>query len=141
MEALVHHDLDALVKDERIIRHWKKIKAIRTNAQYIVDLAAEHGSAATYFAKYPATDYVGLLGDIRKRASFLGGTTGQYFLREMGKESFILSRDVVAALRREIAGLFPGLVPALLDAVRVVGLVHPEYRLSFSGHDRPGRGL
>ena len=96
-------DLDVLLRDKRIIRHWKKIKAIRTNAQYIVDLAAEHGSAATYFAKYPATDYVGLLGDIRKRASFLGGTTGQYFLREMGKESFILSRDVVAALRREKA--------------------------------------
>ncbi len=94
-------DLDVLVRDERIIRHWKKIKAIRANAQYVVDLAAEHGSAATYFAHFPATQYADLLADIRKRASFLGGTTGQYFLREMGKDSFILSRDVVAALRRE----------------------------------------
>lgn len=94
-------DLDVLVKDERIIRHWKKLKAIRTNAQYVVDLEAEHGSAAKYFAHYPTTDYIGLLGDLKKRASFLGGTTGQYFLREMGKDSFILSRDVVAALKRE----------------------------------------
>lgn len=30
-------DLDVLVKDERIIRHWKKLKAIRVNAQYVVD--------------------------------------------------------------------------------------------------------
>ena len=94
-------DLDVLVKDARIIRHWKKLKAIRANAQYVVDVAAEHGSAAKYFARYPSTEYIGLLDEIRKRASFLGGTTGQYFLREMGKDSFILSRDVVAALTRE----------------------------------------
>jgi len=94
-------DLDVLVKDARIIRHWKKLKAIRSNAQYVVDLAAEHGSAAKYFANYPGNEYIGLLADMKKRASYLGGTTGQYFLREMGKDSFILSRDVIAALERE----------------------------------------
>lgn len=99
-------DLDVLMKDPRVIRHWRKLQAIRTNAQYLVELAAEHGTAAKYFAQYPSTDYVGLLGDLRKRAAFLGGTTGQYFLREMGKDSFILSKDVVAALQRE--GVFTG---------------------------------
>jgi 3-methyladenine DNA glycosylase Tag len=99
-------DLDVLMKDKRVIRHWRKLQAIRTNAQYLVDLAAEHGTAAKYFAQYPATNYVGLLEDLRKRAAFLGGTTGQYFLREMGKDSFILSKDVVAALQRE--GVFTG---------------------------------
>jgi len=94
-------DLDVLVKDERIIRHWKKLKAIRSNAQFVVDLAAEHGSAAKYFAHYPSSEYIGLLDALKKRASFLGGTTGQYFLREMGKDSFVLSRDVIAALKRE----------------------------------------
>ena len=94
-------DLDVLMKDESIIRHWRKLKAIRTNAQYVVDLAAEHGTAARYFAEYASTEYIDLLADIKIRASFLGGTTGQYFLREMGKDSFILSRDVVAALKRE----------------------------------------
>lgn len=94
-------DLDVLMKDERIIRHWRKLKAIRSNAQYVVDLAAEHGTAAAYFANYPSTEYIDLLNDIKTRASFLGGTTGQYFLREMGKDSFILSKDVVSALKRE----------------------------------------
>lgn len=94
-------DLDALMKDTRIIRHWRKLKAIRSNAQYLVDLAAEHGTAAKYFAHFPSTEYIGLLGDIKARGAFLGGTSGQYFLRELGKDSFILSRDVVAALRRE----------------------------------------
>ena len=94
-------DLDTLMKDARVIRHWRKLQAIRANAQYLVDLAAEHGTAAKYFACYPSSDYVGLLADMKIRAAFLGGTTGQYFLREMGKDSFILSRDVVTALRRE----------------------------------------
>ena len=94
-------DLDALVKDPRVIRAWRKLKAIRANAQYIVDLAAEHGSAARYFADYPSTQYIDLLDDMKTRGSYLGGTSAQYFLREMGKDSFILSRDVTAALRRE----------------------------------------
>ena len=94
-------ELERFLKDERIIRHWRKLKAIRSNAQYLVDLAEEHGSAATYFANYPSNRYVELLADMKQRGAFLGGVTGQYFLREIGKDSFILSRDVVAALRRE----------------------------------------
>jgi len=94
-------DLDMLVKDPRVIRQWRKLKAIRANAQYIVDLAADHGSAAKHFANYPSTDYIHLLDEFKKRGAYLGGTTAQYFLRRMGKDSFILSRDVVAALQRE----------------------------------------
>ena len=71
------------------------------NWSVIVDLAAEHGTAAKYFGNYPSADYVGLLGDLKKRAAYLGGTTGQYFLRELGKDSFILFKDVIAALSRE----------------------------------------
>ncbi len=94
-------DLDVLVKDPRVIRQWRKLKAIRANAQYVVDLAADHGSAASYFASCLSTEYIGLLADMKKRGSHLGGTSAQYFLREMGKDSFILSRDVTAALKRE----------------------------------------
>lgn len=94
-------DLDRLVKDPRVIRQWKKLKAIRSNARYLVDLAAEHGTAAQYFADFPSTEYIGLLDDMKKRGSYLGGTTAQYFLRRMGKDSFVLSKDVTAALARE----------------------------------------
>lgn len=94
-------DLDLLVRDPRVIRQWKKLKAIRHNAHYLVELADEHGSAAKYFADFPAANFIMLLADMKQRGSFLGGTTAQYFLRRMGKDSFILSRDVVAALARE----------------------------------------
>ena len=62
---LSDEDLDALLRDERVIRHWRKLKAIVANAQYLVALAGEHGTAARYFAYYPSTEYVGLLADIR----------------------------------------------------------------------------
>ena len=93
--------LDTLMQDTRVIRHWRKLKAIVANASYVLELSEEHGSAGRYFARYPSREYIGLLTDIRKRGAFLGGTSGQYFLREMGRDSFILSRDVVAALTRE----------------------------------------
>ena len=94
-------DLDVLMKDKRVIRQWRKLKATRHNAQFIVDLAQEHGSAAKYFAQSPSSAYVDLLGTLKARAAWLGGTTAQYFLRGMGKDSFILSTDVVKALQRE----------------------------------------
>jgi 3-methyladenine DNA glycosylase Tag len=94
-------DFDRLLRDKRIIRHATKILAVRDNATFLCGLAEEHGSAARFFAEWPAEDYVGLLLLLKKRAARLGGNSAQYFLRAMGKDSFILSRDVVAALLRE----------------------------------------
>jgi 3-methyladenine DNA glycosylase Tag len=94
-------DLDRLATDTRIVRQWRKIAATRRNARFVVDLAAEHGSAARFFARWPDDDFVGLLEVLKREAAWMGGTSAQYFLRDMGKDSFILSRDVVAALIRE----------------------------------------
>lgn len=93
-------DQDRLLQDVRIVRHAKKIEAVRDNAIFLRDLAAETGSAARVIADWPAADYVGLLETLKARAARMGGTTAQYFLRGIGKESFILSRDVTAALIR-----------------------------------------
>jgi 3-methyladenine DNA glycosylase Tag len=94
-------DLDALLKDKSIVRNGAKIRSVADNATFLRDLAAEHGTAANAFANWPTTDYAGLLTMLKKRASRLGGTSGQYFLRTMGVDSFVLSRDVVRALIRE----------------------------------------
>lgn len=96
-------DWDAYMKDTRIVRNGQKIKAVMENAQFVVDTAKEHGSFAKFIADWPEDDLVGLWAYLKKRGSRLGGNTGQYFLRFMGKDSFILSQDVVAALRN--AGL------------------------------------
>jgi 3-methyladenine DNA glycosylase Tag len=91
-------DLSRLIKDTRIVRHEKKILSVVANARLLCELADEHGSAAAAFARWPSTAYVELLELIKKRGSRLGGTSGQYFFRSMGKDSFVLSRDVCAAL-------------------------------------------
>ncbi|WP_305989223.1 DNA-3-methyladenine glycosylase I [Roseibium sp. MMSF_3544] len=98
---LPDEDFEALTKDTRIVRNGAKIKAVQDNALFLKDLAAEHGSAAKFFADYPAEDQIGLMELMKKRGSRLGGTTGQLALRFMGKESFILTGDVVNALMRE----------------------------------------
>lgn len=91
-------DFDRHLANKSIIRHAKKILSIRDNAVFLSDLAKEHGSAAKAFANWPLDDHIGLLALMKKRGSRLGGMTGQYALRFLGRESFILSQDVVAAL-------------------------------------------
>ena len=91
-------DFDRHLANKAIIRHAKKILSIRDNAVFLSDLAKEHGSAARAFANWPAEDHVGLLALMKKRGARLGGMTGQYALRFLGRESFILSQDVVTAL-------------------------------------------
>lgn len=88
---------DALLSDSRVIRSGAKIAAIRDNA---ATLRAQPGMGR-HVADWPATDFAGLIGWLSRDFSRLGGTTGQYLMRFMGKESFILSRDVLARLREE----------------------------------------
>ncbi|MEM8814164.1 MAG: DNA-3-methyladenine glycosylase I [Pseudomonadota bacterium] len=94
-------DLDRLASDKRIVRNAQKIRTVRDNAVFLADLAREKGSAGAVFAEWPAADFIGLLDLLKKRGSRLGGTSAQYFLRFMGRDSLILSRDVTAALIRE----------------------------------------
>lgn len=94
-------ELDRLIGDASIIRNGSKIKSAMDNARFLVDLADEHGAAGPFFAHWPDADYIGLLDLLKKRGSRLGGNTGAYVLRSMGKPAFVLSKDVVAALIRE----------------------------------------
>lgn len=90
---------EGLTGDTRIVRHPQKIMAVRGNAQFVADIAGEHGSFGKFLAAWPSSDQVGLLDLFAKRGVRLGGRTGQYFLRFIGKDSFLASMDVVACLR------------------------------------------
>ena len=87
-----------LTRDPRIVRNGAKIMAVRDNAKFVTEIAAEHGSFGKFLVAWPATDQVGLLELLDKRGARLGNT-GQYFLRFIGWDGFVLSRDVVACLR------------------------------------------
>lgn len=94
-------DIARLVSDERIVRNGQKITATVKNAQFVQEIASEHGGFGAFLAGWPASDQTGLLEVFAKRASRLGGSTGQYFLRFSGWDAFIVSGDVVKALIRE----------------------------------------
>jgi 3-methyladenine DNA glycosylase Tag len=89
---------DRLMQNRGVVRNGAKIKAVQTNAKFLLELKAEHGSAARFFADWPDSDYVGLLDVLKKRASHLGGDAAGRFLRTIGKPAFITSPDMVAAL-------------------------------------------
>lgn len=96
--AMSDEDLDTHLKNRAIVRNAAKIISVRDNARFLVDLAAEHGSAAAFFAAWPDDDFVGLLEVMKKRAARLSGETAMRLFRWMGKASFITTRDVSAAL-------------------------------------------
>lgn len=96
--AMSDEDFDALLKNAAIVRNAAKILSVRDNARFLRDLAAEHGSAAAFFAAWPDDDFAGLIELMKKRASRLSGETAMRLFRFMGKASFITSRDVTAAL-------------------------------------------
>jgi len=93
-------EIEELVNDPRVVRHRAKIESICANARWMVRIAAEHGSFAKYLADWPEDDMVGLWEELKKSGSRLGGMTGPFFLRQIGKDTFLLSPDVVKALRR-----------------------------------------
>lgn len=90
---------DEIAADARIVRNGQKIRAVAANARFIADVAIEHGSFARFIADWPTSDLVSLFELLKKRGSRLGGNTGQRFLRNVGKDTFVLSSDVVRCLR------------------------------------------
>ncbi|MDX8529383.1 DNA-3-methyladenine glycosylase I [Mesorhizobium sp. VK25A] len=88
-----------LASDSRIVRNPQKIKSVRDNAAFVDRVSKEHGSFGKFIAGWPADDQVGLTAYLAKHGSRLGGNTGQYFLRWLEWDTFVVSADMAAALR------------------------------------------
>ncbi len=93
--------LEQLMQNPQIIRHFGKIKATRANAMMVHELAQVHGSFAAWLAQWPSSEIIGLWKYLQKQGSHLGGNSGAYFLRMVGKDTFILTDDVIAALKAQ----------------------------------------
>lgn len=96
--SLSPQEWESYLQDERIVRNWQKIETVFTNANMVHEVSEEHGGFGTFFAAWPASDQVGLLEFLKKNGARLGGQTAQYFIRFIGKDGFITSNDVIAAL-------------------------------------------
>src|SRR5271169_2287177 len=99
VRAMSDEALEALLGDTRVIRHWGKLKSVRDNAAAMIALSEEHGSFGAWLADWPGTEVVGLWEGLAKRFSQMGGNSGPTFLRMVGKDTFILTPSVIAALK------------------------------------------
>ncbi|MGH8435209.1 MAG: DNA-3-methyladenine glycosylase I, partial [Pseudomonas sp.] len=93
--------LERLMQDARLIRHLGKLKSVPRNAQFVLDVAKEKGSFGALIAEWPVTDIVGLWKYLAKHGSQLGGLSAPRFLRMVGKDTFIPTDDMVAALKAQ----------------------------------------
>ena len=109
-EVFWRFDVDALLmmspeqveraaSDERIVRNYKKVQTVQANALMIREVAEQHGSFSQFVANWPNDDIVGLWAYLKKHGARLGGNTGPYALRVLGKDTFLLSRDCESYLR------------------------------------------
>jgi 3-methyladenine DNA glycosylase Tag len=95
--------LERKAADPKIIRNFNKVKTIKANAQMIFEEQqnpdSEHKTFARFIANWPCDNMIGLWAYLKNEGQRLGGNTGPYALRALGKDTFILSRDVEAYLR------------------------------------------
>jgi len=91
--------LERKASDPKIIRNFTKVKTIKANAQMIFEQQQQGHSFAEFIANWPTDDIIGLWAYLKKHGQRLGGNTGPYALRALGKDTFILSRDVEAYFR------------------------------------------
>jgi 3-methyladenine DNA glycosylase Tag len=91
--------LEKKAQDPKIIRNFNKVKTIKANAQMMFEEQQSGHSFAEFIANWPSEDIIGLWQYLKKNGQRLGGNTGPYALRTLGKDTFILSRDVEAYFR------------------------------------------
>jgi len=126
--------IDRFSQNPRIIRNRQKVISVQENARFLVELAKEHGGFGKFISRWPSQDLIGLLAYMKKHGSRLGGMTGQRVLRNMGRDTFIVTGDVTRCLQR--AGVDIGDNPT---SKRELGLIqnvfnqwHEESGLAYS---------
>ncbi|MEM8849998.1 MAG: DNA-3-methyladenine glycosylase I [Pseudomonadota bacterium] len=104
---------DTLVGDPAIVRHAQKIRSVADNARFVTGKAG----FGAWVAGFGPDRYADLLLAMKAEGARLGGTTGQYFLRFRGVDSWILSRDVSARLIAE--GVVDAVTPSKKTALAI----------------------
>jgi 3-methyladenine DNA glycosylase Tag len=126
--------IDRFASDPRIIRNRQKVLSVQPNARYILDMAGEHGSFGRFVAQWPTNDLIGLFGHMKRHGSRLGGMTGQRVLRNMGRDTFVITGDVTRCLQLAGADLSdnPGTRRELRLIQQVFDRWHAESGLPYS---------
>jgi 3-methyladenine DNA glycosylase Tag len=125
-------DMDRLLADPGIVRNGAKIAAVLENAVFLTALQAETCDAAGHLAHWPGSDQAGFLAMLGKRGARLGGNTGQRVCRMVGRDSWVLSEDVVKRLVLE------GVIDGPPTSAKAMGRVQAAFN---HWRDQSGRTL
>ncbi len=90
--------IEELLGDRRLIRHLGKLRAVRANARAMLEIAGRHGGFGAWLAAWPVTEIVDLWAEIARDFTQMGGRSAPYFLRMVGKDTFVLTSSVIKAL-------------------------------------------
>ena len=101
VSLLSDEQIEKMMQNEALIRHLGKLKAARINALMVSEISEQKGGFGRFLAEWPVTDIVALWSLLKKEGSQLGGNSGAYFLRMVGKDTFMLTDDVVTALKAQ----------------------------------------
>jgi 3-methyladenine DNA glycosylase Tag len=82
--ALNEKDIDELTQDTRVIRNYRKLNAIVSNAQRMIDLDEEYKGFKNYLRSQENFDAT--LTTIRKDFKFMGPTGIYFFLYVVGEQ-------------------------------------------------------
>lgn len=85
-------------QDSGIIRSWSKVETIKHNAQMIYQANLE-GGFSKLIAEWKSENITALWQYLKKNGKRLGGNTGAYSLRAIGKDTFLLTHDIEAYFR------------------------------------------
>lgn len=91
--------LEKKAADPKIIRNFNKVKTIKANAQMIFEEQQNGHSFAEFIAQWPSDNIIGLWSYLKNKGQRLGGNTGPYALRVLGKDTFLLNNDIEAYFR------------------------------------------
>jgi 3-methyladenine DNA glycosylase Tag len=126
--------IDRFAQNPRIIRNRQKVLSVQANAQFILDITREHGSFGQFISRWPGQELIELFALLKNQGSRLGGMTGQRVLRNMGKDTFIVTADVVRCMQR--SGLDIGDNPTSKRELRLIQAAfnhwHEDSKLPFS---------
>ncbi|MFT6734920.1 MAG: 3-methyladenine DNA glycosylase Tag [Polaribacter sp.] len=98
LELASDEQIERMAQNKKIIRNFIKVKAVRENAYFVKEVSDEHKGFGNFIADWKAAEITQLWLYLKKYGCRLGGNTGPYFLRAVGKDTFLMTRDVVRYL-------------------------------------------
>lgn len=91
-------EIEAYLRAPGVIKNRGRLQAVIENARWFLDVRDQFGSFGRMVAQWPSSEIVELWQKMKDEGSRIGGSTGPYFLRELGKDSWLPTGSVMRGL-------------------------------------------